>query len=250
MDILLIKVLLINLLATLVRSTFGFGEALVAVPLLGLLLPLNIAVPLSVLLSVAIALLVVIQDHRKIDVGSAKGLVLAAIIGVPLGLLILIYGNEKLIKMFLGLVLIIYSIWGMINKSAISNELKNDKKWLWVCGIISGVLGGAYGINGPPLVIYGQLKGWSPKEFRATLQGYFLPVSLITVVGYFFKDLITSEVIGYFLKSIPVMIPGIYLGRWLNHRIKIDRFFFYVHIGLVAIGIIAIFDAILSINDS
>jgi uncharacterized membrane protein YfcA len=244
MDIILIEVLCINFLATLVRSTFGFGEALVAVPLLGLFLPLDIAVPLSVLLSVAIALLVVIQDHSKIDVRSAKNLVIAAICGVPIGLLILMYGNEKLIKMFLGLVLIIYSIWGMRNISVIPEALKNDKKWLWIFGIISGVLGGAYGINGPPLVIYGKLKGWSPTEFRATLQGYFLPVSLMTVVGYFFKDLITGEVVGYFLKSIPVMIPAIYIGRWLNHRIKINRFFFYVYIGLVAIGIIVILDAI------
>jgi hypothetical protein len=37
----------------------------------------------------------------------------------------------------------------------------------------AGVLGGAYGMNGPPLVIYGSLRGSSPQHFRATLQGYF-----------------------------------------------------------------------------
>lgn len=105
MDIILIKVLGINFIATLVRSTFGFGEALIAVPLLSFILPLDIAVPMSVMLSVAIALLVVVQDHKKIDVKSAKYLVLAALIGLPAGLGMLLYGNDKLIKIGLGTVI-------------------------------------------------------------------------------------------------------------------------------------------------
>jgi hypothetical protein len=32
-------------------------------------------------------------------------------------------------------------------------------------------------MNGPPLVIYGALRRWTPERFRATLQGYFLPAS-------------------------------------------------------------------------
>lgn len=39
--------------ATAVRSAFGFGEALIAVPLLTVFLPLNVAAPLAVLLSIA-----------------------------------------------------------------------------------------------------------------------------------------------------------------------------------------------------
>jgi uncharacterized membrane protein YfcA len=223
-----------------VRSTFGFGEALIAVPLLSFILPLDIAVPMSVMLSVAIALLVVIQDHKKIDLQSAKDLVLAALIGLPIGLCVLLYGNDILIKISLGLLLIGYAIYALTAKDTALKNTGNNTLWLWICGIASGVLGGAFGINGPPLVIYGKMKGWNPSEFRATLQGYFLPVSFISVIGYFFKDLITEEVLLYFLKSIPVMIPAIYIGRWLNQRIKHKEFFIYVYIGLIIIGITSI----------
>lgn len=41
-------VVLVVFLATLIRSALGFGEALVAVPLLTLLLPLRVAAPLAV----------------------------------------------------------------------------------------------------------------------------------------------------------------------------------------------------------
>ena len=50
-------------LATLVRSTFGFGEALVAVPLLALVIPVRIAVPLAILLSVTVAALILLQER-------------------------------------------------------------------------------------------------------------------------------------------------------------------------------------------
>ncbi|MHA6728314.1 hypothetical protein ACX3PU_09670 [Chryseobacterium sp. A301] len=59
----LIAVLLISFLASLVRSSLGFGEALVAVPLLLFFLPADVAVPLAVMISVVIALEIVLQDH-------------------------------------------------------------------------------------------------------------------------------------------------------------------------------------------
>src|SRR5438093_4167617 len=44
---LIVWVLAVIFLATLIRSAFGFGEALVAVPLLALLMPVEEAVPLG-----------------------------------------------------------------------------------------------------------------------------------------------------------------------------------------------------------
>ena len=45
-----VQVLAVIFVATLIRSAFGFGEALVAVPLLALLMPVETAVPLATLL--------------------------------------------------------------------------------------------------------------------------------------------------------------------------------------------------------
>ena len=43
--------LVVIFVATLIRSMFGFSEALIAVPLLALLLPVNLAAPLAGLVS-------------------------------------------------------------------------------------------------------------------------------------------------------------------------------------------------------
>ncbi|MFC3857148.1 sulfite exporter TauE/SafE family protein [Chitinophaga sp. GCM10012297] len=241
MDYATIAVLAITFLATVIRSTFGFGEALIAVPLLIFFLPIDIAVPLSVLLSVFIALVVVVQDHKKIHLSSAKWLILFALPGIPLGIVILLYANEFWVKIGLGTLLIFYSLYSLLGKSKISLP-KDNMFWLFICGFASGVFGGAYGINGPPLVVYGNMRRWSAKHFRATLQAYFLPASLIGIIGYFAKGLLTAEVWKYFLYSLPVTVPAIFLGRYFNHRLKDDSFFKYVYWGLILIGIILVAD--------
>ncbi|MEO6911942.1 MAG: TSUP family transporter [Edaphobacter sp.] len=73
MDVATVQVLLVVFLATLIRSAFGFGEALFAVPLLALFIPLKIAAPLAVLVSITIAAVVVAQDWRKIHMRSTDG---------------------------------------------------------------------------------------------------------------------------------------------------------------------------------
>ena len=60
-------------IAALIRSAFGFGEALLAVPLLALCIPLEVAAPLAVLASITIAAIVVGQDWRKITCAARAG---------------------------------------------------------------------------------------------------------------------------------------------------------------------------------
>lgn len=239
MDTIIIYVLIIAFVATLIRSTFGFGEALLAVPMLSLFVPLEIAVPLAVLLSITIALVIVIQDRQHIHFSSAKWLILFAIMGIPLGLLVLAYGNEHYIKAGLGLLIIAYCVYSMAGKKSIHLE-KDSKKWLFICGFLSGLFGGAYGISGPPLVVYGNMRKWSAQKFRATLQNYFLPSGIVSLFGYWYKGLWDHTVTHYYLIALPAAIPAIFLGRHFNKKLKDRTFFKYVYIGLIIIGVVLV----------
>lgn len=237
MSLLTFYILAIIFIATLVRSTFGFGESLIAVPLLILLIPIEIAVPLSVLISILIAAFVVVQDRKQIHFNSAKWLIIFAALGIPIGLVLLIYGNENLTKLVLGILIILYSVYSLTSKGSFRLETDN-KFWLFLCGFFSGILGGAYGLNGPPLVIYGNMRNWTAKHFRATLQAYFLPASIIGMIGYWYQGLWVSTVTHYFLLSIPVIIPAILLGRYFNHQLKDGTFLKYIYFGLIGVGIL------------
>src|SRR5205823_11196640 len=91
-------VLAVLFLATLLRSAFGFGEAVVAVPLLALLMPVEVAAPLAVLVSITVAFLIVVQDWRRVHFRSASRLVLSTMFGIPLGLILLRAVPEPIVK--------------------------------------------------------------------------------------------------------------------------------------------------------
>src|SRR5579863_1946756 len=195
-----LEVVAVLFLATIIRSAFGFGEALVAVPLLALAIPVEIAAPVAVLVSITVALVVVLQDWRHIHLHSAGRLVLSTLFGIPLGLLMLKMVPEAVVKATLAVVIIVFSGYSLVRPS--HYELRDDRL-AWIFGFFAGVMGGAYGINGPPLAIFGSLRKWSPGHFRATLQGYFLPASLAGMVGYFFAGLWTTTVTRFYLLSLP-----------------------------------------------
>jgi uncharacterized protein len=227
--------------ATLIRSAFGFGEALVAVPLLALVLPVQVAAPVAVLLSITVAAVVVAQDWRDVHVHSAKRLVLWTLLGIPFGLLLLRTASESLVKGVLGVVVASFSISALRHGG--SYRLVDDR-WAWAFGVTAGVLGGAYGMNGPPLVMYGSLRRWSPEQFRATLQGYFLPASVIGLTGYWVAGLWTPTVTRYYLLSLPTALLAIGLGRAINRRLGAKRFLVYIHAGLIASGTVLLLQAL------
>jgi len=243
MDTTVLYVLVVIFFATLIRSTFGFGEGLIAVPLLALRIPVSIAAPVAVLLSITIAAVVVAQDWRKIHVSSTGWLLAPTLVGTPLGVALLVCTYQHLVKAALAIVLVVFSGYFLLGRKP--PELRSDSRaWLLGCGFFAGVLGGAYGMNGPPLVIYGAMRRWSPQHFRATLQGYFLPASIVAMAGYWLTGLWVPAVTHYYLISLSVALPTIFLGRIINHRLRGDAFLKYVHGGLICVGFVLLIQSI------
>ena len=222
-------------LATLVRSTFGFGEALIAVPLLAFVIPVKVAAPVAALVSVTVAAVVVVQDWQHVRLRSAARLIASTLFGIPLGLLLLTRVPEPIVKAVLAVVIIGFAVQAL--RSPAWRRLQDDR-FAWLFGFVAGVLGGAYGMNGPPLAMYGSLRRWSPAEFRATLQGYFLPASAVGVAGYFAAGLWTQAVTRLYLMTLPAVVVAILAGRYLNRRIASERFTPAVYGGLIVVGLL------------
>lgn len=226
-------VLLIIFISTLIRSAFGFGNALIAMPLLVLILGVKTAAPLVALVGIIIALVMLLRERRELDFKAAIYLILSTLAGIPLGLFFLKSTPEYIVKMILGLVLIgfgLYNLFGL--------RLPPLKKGYLVFpfGFIAGILGGAYNTNGPPVVIYGVMRGWSKERFRATLQGYFLISSALIVIGHGISGLWTRSTLIYFLGSIPVVVLAVLLGSWIVHKIQGEKFNRAVNLFLVVVG--------------
>ena len=232
-----LHVVVVLFVATLIRSSLGFGEALVAVPLLALCIPIQVAAPVAVLVSITVAFLVIFQDFRDIHVRSAAWLILATLVGIPVGLWMLTAIDPRIVKATLGLLMAAFALYALTSRAPL--HLARDRlSWLLGCGFVAGVLGGAYGMNGPPLVVYGSLRRWSGAELRATLQGYFLPAGILGMAGYWIAGLWVPLVTRYYLLSLPGTVVATVLGRLLNRRMQAHGFLRYVYGALVVVGLV------------
>ncbi|MFV1948523.1 MAG: sulfite exporter TauE/SafE family protein [Anaerolineales bacterium] len=230
---LLTLILLVIFISTLLRSAFGFGNALIAMPLLVLLLDLKTATPLVALVGIVTALVMLLREWRQLEIREVLSLLLASLAGIPVGLYLLVSLPENIIKGILGLVLILF---GVFNLTGITLP-KPKRKWLALpFGFFSGILGGAYNANGPPIVIYALLKGWNKEKFRATLQGYFFVTGLVVAAGHGLSGLWSRQVLIFFLASTPVVILGVLAGEKITSRVSGDRFNQILYIFLILLG--------------
>mgnify|MGYP001217433561 CR=1 FL=1 len=92
-------ILAILFIATFIRSAFGFGEALIAVPLLALIMPVEIAAPIAVLASITVSAVAMMQDWRQVHFRSAWMLFISTCFGIPIGLWMLTNVTEGVVKL-------------------------------------------------------------------------------------------------------------------------------------------------------
>lgn len=225
--------MIILFISTFIRSAIGFGDGLIAMPLLTMAVGVRTASPVVAFAASTIALAILIGNWRKVHLRSAGRLILASLLGIPFGLVLLRAAPEHVVKSVLGVILILYGLYGLIMPGlpAIKNE-----NLAYVFGFVAGVLGGAYNTNGPPIVIYGTLRRWSPEHFRLTLQSYFFPTGLMIVAGHGLAGLWTPLVVRLYVWAIPVILLAIYAGGKIHNRISQDIFSRIIHAFLVVIG--------------
>jgi uncharacterized protein len=225
--------MIIIFISTFIRSAVGFGDALIAMPLLAMALGMQTATPLVAFAASTIAITILIKNWRSVDIRSAWRLILLSLIGIPFGLALLRVAPEYMVKAILGVLLILYGLYSLItpNLPVIRNE-----KLAYIFGFVAGVLGGAYNTNGPPIVMYGLLRRWPPENFRATLQCYFLFTGLSILIGHGLAGLWTPFVLRLYLYSIPIIMIAIFAGGKINNHISKEFFSRIVYGLLIVIG--------------
>ena len=231
----IILVLAIFFLSTFIRSALGFGDALIAMPLLALVVGIKVATPLVAMGASTIALTILLKAWRKVEIKAAWRLVVSTWIGIPIGIFFLKAAPELLVKSLLGILIMGF---GLYNSFVPNLPKLLTEKWAFITGLIAGILGGAYNTNGPPVVIYGILRRWDPEKFRATLQGYFLPTGGAILVSHAIAGMWTSQVVHLYGYSLPIIIVAVLIGEKVNQIIPQGRFDKIIYGFLVLIGLL------------
>ena len=228
-----IAVFFILFAAIFTQSVLGFGSALIAMSVLSELLGLQTAVPFFALVALLVEVILVIYYRHALNLRNVWRLVVGSLAAVPLGLYALRHVPETVMLPVLGGILVTYALYVL---SGMKLPELHHPGWAFGMGFVSGLIGSAYNTSGPPVIIYGNCRRWSPAEFKANLQGLFMVNSVAQVFAHGIVGNYTPEVWQYTGISVLAVLTGIVLGTRLDRFINPVLFRKFVLWGLILLG--------------
>lgn len=226
-------------IASLVMAVSGFGFALVAVPLLAVVVGAETSVVANAMIGLGLVALMTLRNRhgvvrRTVVLGS-----LAAIAAMPLGVIVLVRLDDRALMATIGVVVITIAA-----ALALGLKVSGSSATDVVAGALSGALATSTGTNGPPLVIALQGRGYPPSAFRATLAALFLVQSIAALVAFALAGRITADVGRVALAGYPAMVAGLLIGERMVARVDAGRFRALVLGLLAASGFISLAAAV------
>ncbi|MFD2472135.1 sulfite exporter TauE/SafE family protein [Amycolatopsis silviterrae] len=196
----------------LIRGYSGFGASLVWVSCLCLVLPPPAVVPSTLLLEVASSVTLLPKAWPDAHRPSVRWLLLGALAGLPMGIWFLAALPERATRLTVGLV---------VGISALALAFSRRTRRLpgrAACGGMGtafGILNGACGMGGPPVVLMYLASPLPMAVNRASLVVFFLAADLMTVGTAGAGGLLTGDVLLQTALFLPIALAGVGIGTWL-----------------------------------
>ncbi len=225
---------IILFLAAFTQSLAGFGVALISMALLPELMGIRMATPLVAIVSLVVDVAVLLRYREALDLHKIWRVVLAALVGTPVGVYFLSSVDEHLAMIILGIILAGYALYALLGLRLPRLE---HPLWSYIAGLWGGMLGGAYNTSGPPVIVYADCRAWPRETFKSNLQGYFLVSSLATLASHALNGNLKSSVWDTFWWTLPFIVAGLLAGFGLDRWVKPEFFRRIVLILLVVMGI-------------
>jgi len=224
-------------LASFIQGFTGFGSALIAIPLLCLVVDIKFAIPLSVLCSLVITGTLAYKLRAHLNKSKILPLCLATLPGIAAGVTLLKKANSETIALLLGILLICYSIY---NLKVSPKPRKMHQFWGYFAGFASGAIGSAFSAGGPPVIIYTTMTGFGKDAIKATMTGFFLFNSSMIAIAHGVTGVTTTEILITFLFISPFLLFGTTLGSYCYGMFHKNTYLKIIYLLLILMGIMMI----------
>jgi len=221
--------------AFLVLGLAGFGNGLVALAFLPLVMSPVTAIVLLTLYTVIATIVIFVPLRADFDPRGIPALLLGSVLGTPLGVWVLAALPASTLTRLIGLVLL---TGVMLEWLGVYPERLPGHGWALGAGLAAGLLGAAVGTPGPPVVLYMASQGWSPRTIKANLQAFFLVNQAVITIGYWWTGLLTPDIWRYTALFVIPAALGLVLGMALFARVDQVRFRRVVFAILFASGLV------------
>jgi uncharacterized membrane protein YfcA len=222
-------------LASFVMGLSGFGIALVAMAFLPWLMSPVTAIVVLTLYALVFSVVVVAQLRRDLTPRALVDLLIGTVVGTPIGVWVLASLPVTALNRLIGLVLVI--VVALEARGTMPTRLAG-RGWGLGTGFLAGVLGGAVGTPGPPVIVYATTQGWSPRTMKANTMGFFVANQGVILIGYWWADLFTRDVAAVSAAFALPALAGVGAGVALFGRLDPARFRRIVFALLLVSGLI------------
>src|SRR5262249_4345410 len=197
------------LLAAIVRGFSGFGFSLLSITAISLFLPVSEIIPSIFLLEIAASINLIPGIWREIHWRSLRWLMLGYVIGLPLGVYALINAPAAPAQIVLG-VFVIGTATLMLRGFHLAKTPRAAART--ATGVASGVLNGAFGIGGPPVILFYFSTPGAAAIGRASIIFFFLFTDFLGVSYLAHQGLVTAESVMQFALWVPALLIGVWIG--------------------------------------
>jgi uncharacterized membrane protein YfcA len=220
-----------------VRGDSGFGMGLMIIPLLSMVLAPADAVIIVLIFGVTVALKQLPGLWRHIDWRGLRLLLPVAILATPIGTLLLGLASPTVLRLGLSASVIAVAILFLTGFRLTGVPGKGT---IIATGALAGVMNGAAGLSGPPLVFLYLTRADSLSVGRATLIAFFLVTDAAALVFAWYGGIVQREAATTALLLIPFLLAGVFVGERAFRGTSPERFRQVVLWLLVLTGIVGV----------
>ena len=213
---------LIIFIGSFFATVSGFGFALVATPLLAMIMPVKWAIIFILVLTVVLRILTMWRVWGEFNWKTVALTSIGSFVGMLPGSKVLHFISITHLQIFLGVVLLLATALMSLQYTV---PIKNKTAGRLGAGILSGFFGACTSVSGPPLVLYFLNERTDKTEMRANMIWIFGVTGVLMVgASYWAGNIGTVGDWSYLYSMIPATFIGVLAGERMFRYLTLHRF--------------------------
>ena len=194
-----------------IQSLVGFGMGVVAAPIILWIDP-SLVPTVILVMGIIMSLIVMFQYRKYLCLSDLSFAYLGRLPGTFLASYMLILLTEADMFILLG-VFILIAVFLSIYKF----NVRATPSTLFIGGLISGVMGTATGIGGPPVALLFQNE--EPNKLRANLSAFFVITGLISLAALHYTGHFSVNEFTRVIWLVPIPLLGVYAAYLIRNKV-------------------------------
>ena len=224
--------------AGLMRGYAGFGTAVILAPIYSVLWGPRAGIPVMLMMELVVSLQLLPRAFRDADTRVILPIGGAAALATPLGAIVLLTADPDILRRCIGGFVLVF---GLLLLSGWRYHGSRPLGLNLLVGTSAGLLKGATGMSGPPVILYLLAGPEEAKRHRANLILFFALIALVSILGPLWFGMITLAVLAKLLILLPVLLASVPVGVRLFHIVPQRFYKRFALVVLVSAGGIALF---------